>query len=456
MEIWYNNIIEQINQNRPFRTVLAVFLCSVLAFTATSSFTLQAQSSQSSSGFSSSFSGVTNRLMRRIARMNPLADDVRVMLSVEDRAALLNHELTLVFAPQEGSPVPAGVRLRMQDHPEWVVFNPEISAFEIDESSVRMFFEEHLATLLPVAANAVAQHPETAWVERFEVVGNPREGYRVDSIAAARALIAALEARAPEAVIPATHQSPALFVRTASGTIQLERLSRGISNFKGSPWGRKANVVKALESHLRGVIIQPGEAFSFTKALADGSGWSDAYVIANGGELVLEPGGGICQAATTAFRAAVLAGLPVEERANHSLYVTYYRAHGVGIDATYYPGKQDLAFRNDTQSPIVMVAYAEGDNAIVELYGKPDGRSVAVHGPYFSEKKDVLAESRALDLKINQIGWLYDVTYPDGAVKQDALISTYKAIPRKLRDEYATHPGIEELMGLTGTGGIAQ
>lgn len=446
-------------ENRRLRTICALVFCTAVALAASASAKLQAQVSETkhASAPSSPTREAVRPLLRRANHLSRLWEEPRAALSVEQRTRLLSHQMILAFDVQSGGPTPAAYRLRMEEYPGWIIYNPARSAFEIDAHAVRMFLEDHADEILHPVRNALAHDDNggSAVPHRLEVTGNPQSGYRLDAAAAARLLMHALEEGATEVRLPATYEHPALFVHTASGTMQLERLSRGISNFGGSPYGRSANVVKALESQLHGIAIQPGELFSFTDAMADGAGWSDAYVIANGGELVMEPGGGICQAATTAFRAAVLAGLPVEERANHSLYVSYYRAYGVGIDATYYPGKQDFTFRNDTASPIVIVAYADGEDAVVELYGIPDGRTVELSGPYFAEKQDEAAQARGLDLKTNQIGWLYDVTYPDGTVLQDAVVSTYKAIPKKLPDEYSVHPGIEELMGKTGTGGTA-
>jgi len=239
-----------------------------------------------------------------------------------------------------------------------------------------------------------------------------------------------------------------LVLQTASGSQNLTMLARGKSNFAHSPWGRKMNVEKALGKQLNGIVIQPGEIFSFNDAMKGVSGWMDAYVIVNGKDLVKEPGGGICQAATTMFRAALLAGLPVLKRANHSLYITYYKAFGVGIDATVYSGKQDLTFRNDTANPIVIVSRADGDDAIVELYGVPDGRTVSMNGPFFVPTKPDSIEK----LERNQIAWEHDVMFSDGHTIHTTILSTYASgLPRKLASEFSMPRGIGELLA-TATG----
>jgi len=379
-----------------------------------------------------------------------------LIVSVENRWELLTRELTLHFvvSGDEGAPDVQDVRLRLAEHPEWITINSDTGLFTLDERTVRQYFADE-QTFLPRPAHAVSKDAkDNGYVTRSTIIGEPAGGFRLNHAEAARAVMQAVDDNNNNVTINAAYEAPRLFVITDEGTVQLSLLSRGISDFKGSAYGRLANVEKALEGQLRGVIIPNGEAFSFNKAIAGGVGWRDAYVIANGGELVMEPGGGICQAATTAFRAAVLAGLPIEKRANHSLYVTYYKAYGVGIDATVYAGKQDFTFRNDTGNEMIMLARADGTDAIVELYGVPDGRTVDVQGPFFAKGDSSALEGRVNPLKINQIGWTYDVQYPDGGVVRDEIVSTYKVLPKTLAVEYEGGRGIGELLGEFGTGSV--
>jgi vancomycin resistance protein YoaR len=146
-------------------------------------------------------------------------------------------------------------------------------------------------------------------------------------------------------------------------------------------------------------------------------------------------GGGICQVATTVYRAAVHAGLPITKRANHSLFVTYYEKYGVGLDATIYPGEQDFTFFNDSPHYLLLQAYAEGDEAVVNVYGTPDGRSVALDGPFLSSNApDLMIKDRPI--KINEIAWKRSVTYTDGRTAEEVLLSRYKAVPKRLKAEY--------------------
>ncbi|KKW38159.1 MAG: VanW family protein [Candidatus Peribacteria bacterium GW2011_GWB1_54_5] len=162
-----------------------------------------------------------------------------------------------------------------------------------------------------------------------------------------------------------------------------------------------------------------------------------AQVIFEGDQLKPAPGGGICQASTTVYRAIVNAGFPVVERRAHSLYVSYYKKYGVGIDATIFPGTQDLTFLNDTEQPLLIQAYDDGYEAVVNFYGTPDGRTVELQGPYFSTNapEGMLINDR--QVMKNEIVWIQRVNYADGSVKENLILSRYKELPAYVRNEYA-------------------
>jgi len=164
-----------------------------------------------------------------------------------------------------------------------------------------------------------------------------------------------------------------------------ELIGTGESLFQHSIAGRIYNVTLAA-TRLNGILIAPGEIFSFDKALGDVSaytGYQQAYVIQNG-KTVLGDGGGVCQVSTTFFRAALNAGLPIFERHAHDYRVGYYEEDGPpGIDATVYVPSIDLKIKNDTEHWILIQTVI--DPAILRLtfnfYGMNDGRQVTMTEP---------------------------------------------------------------------------
>jgi len=162
-------------------------------------------------------------------------------------------------------------------------------------------------------------------------------------------------------------------------------LAKGESNFAGSPKNRIHNIHVGMKK-FDGLVLQPGEQFSFNQYLGsvdEKEGYLPELVIK---ENVTTPelGGGLCQVSTTAFRAAMQAGLKIDARRNHAYPVAYYGT--AGYDATIYPPYTDLKFTNDTGSPVYLRTHVVGTKAIFEVWGKSDGRKVKVNGPFVTEK----------------------------------------------------------------------
>ena len=125
---------------------------------------------------------------------------------------------------------------------------------------------------------------------------------------------------------------------------------------------RNNNIRHAFE-FINGYVLQPGSQFSFNNVVGErteANGFFPAIEYAYG-EHVMGIGGGVCQASTTVYQAAVCAGLQIVKREPHSDSVNYTE---YGKDATvYWVGKRkiDLVFRNNTDDPIYMVAAVQQD-----------------------------------------------------------------------------------------------
>ena len=163
-------------------------------------------------------------------------------------------------------------------------------------------------------------------------------------------------------------------------------LGKGESNFYGSPKNRRHNIAIGA-SKFNGVLVGPGEEFSFNKILGKvgpRAGYLPELVIKKN-KTVPEYGGGLCQVSTTAFRAALNAGLKITERVPHAYPVRYYNPQGT--DATIYPPHPDLRFINDTPAFLLIQTKIKGNILTFEFYGTNDGREVKVKGPYIYDKK---------------------------------------------------------------------
>ena len=164
-----------------------------------------------------------------------------------------------------------------------------------------------------------------------------------------------------------------------------ELVAEGKSYFHGSSLNRIYNLTLASQ-RLNGILVAPGETFSFNRALGEisaATGFKSAYVIQNG-RTILGDGGGVCQVSTTLFRAILNAGLPVVERHAHAYRVHYYEEKSpLGLDATVFAPSVDLKFKNDYQSYLLIQTRVDPQRAILlfQLYGSRDGRQVDISPP---------------------------------------------------------------------------
>lgn len=225
-------------------------------------------------------------------------------------------------------------------------------------------------------------------------------------------------------------------------------LAVGHTRFTGSPANRQHNIGVGI-SKFNGLVIAPGETFSFGKNLGevDGStGYKKELVIKPEGTIP-EYGGGICQVSSTMYRAALFAGLPIAERRAHSYAVSYYsQILGHGLDATVYPPSPDLKFVNDTPGAILVQAYVDGVDAYYKFYGTDDGRKVEMEGPMISNQRGPPAEPVLVPDKNLKPGekkqvekahggfdvlWYRHLTKANGEKVKEAVVSKYKAVPNK-------------------------
>ena len=94
-------------------------------------------------------------------------------------------------------------------------------------------------------------------------------------------------------------------------------------------------------------------------------------------------------------------------------------------------------FLNDTNNHLVIQAYNEGDDAIVNIYGTPDGRTVELEGPFFAATAPEELTYRGRRIAKNEIVWVQNVHYPDGVSKEYKIGSRYKELPKSVAWEFA-------------------
>ena len=122
--------------------------------------------------------------------------------------------------------------------------------------------------------------------------------------------------------------------------------------------------LKLAAAALDGVVIRPGETFSFWRLVhkADRRApYRDGLVVL-GGKLTTAPGGGLCQMSNTLFWMFLNSPLNIIERHGHVVkdFPEPPSDAPIGVDATIVEGWLDLKVRNDTQIPCqIRIAFDE-------------------------------------------------------------------------------------------------
>ncbi len=132
----------------------------------------------------------------------------------------------------------------------------------------------------------------------------------------------------------------------------------------------RINNIKLCASKFDGMILYPGETFSFNEVVGQRTkeaGFLEAGAYSDG-QVVQEVGGGICQVSSTLYCAAMYAQMKTVYRESHYFKVDYLP---LGYDATVSWSKPDYKFRNDREYPVKLVAYCddEAKSITIEIWG---------------------------------------------------------------------------------------
>ena len=270
--------------------------------------------------------------------------------------------------------------------------------------------EEKLSALLTILKETVDLEPQNIKLEQsnseFKVGMLGKLGQKINISNSLQAIEKALENKQASVQLSYDIISPKVYnVDGSESTWNL--LSYGASDYSGSITNRVINIQMASNLVYNNTLINPNESFSYNELLLNKGrfiDWKNAFVIVNGKDLKEAPGGGLCQVSTTIYRAAIKAGLPIDKLRNHSLYVKYYKKHGDGLDATIYPGAQDLAFTNTYDKPILLQTYFTPNNKLIAMmYSEATPNPVELKGPFYSNNYNEFPE---LAVQRNEIKWI--------------------------------------------------
>ena len=210
---------------------------------------------------------------------------------------------------------------------------------------------------------------------KLEFTPNEREPFRftaeragryLDGAALKQAVEEALDGGVWEVFAEPQEERPAFTEQRARQSAYL--LSSFTTYYSAENAPRAHNIALAAEK-LNGTVLETGEILSFNKRVGPRTaknGFKEAPII-KAGEYVPGLGGGVCQASTTLYNAALLAGLEVREYHPHSLAVGYVEP---SFDAMVSGSNCDLKLKNTLAGKVYIVCRTGQGWLNVRVYGQ--------------------------------------------------------------------------------------
>lgn len=217
-------------------------------------------------------------------------------------------------------------------------------------------------------------------------------------------------------------------------------ISSFTTKFDANNHNRAYNIALAAGA-INNTLLKPGEVFSFNKKVGPRTaerGYREAIVIVSN-QFVPGLGGGVCQVSTTLYNVALLAGLDIVERSNHSLAVSYVP---LGRDAAVSYGSQDLKFRNNLGSHVYIKTSTGNGSVTMKIFGnKQQQKNVQLEtvvdssiSPKVSTKKDPsLLKGKTVVEKAGASGYRVSAYRIINGTKKLLSRSNYTPIERVVR-----------------------
>ena len=318
------------------------------------------------------------------------------------------------------------------------------SAWGYDRARVRVLTDQ--------VATAIDQPAVDAKLRAFDpntktfVFEPERDGYLADAERLYNEVTAALDARQYDVAVQVRIGAQPPRVRQADLAPLYGRISV-FSTTTTTDKNRNTNIALSAQA-INGKMVLPGESLSFNESTGQrttAKGYREAGAI-QGGQLVDETGGGVCQTSSTLFNAVVRADLEILTRSEHAWPSSYVpRGEDAAVD---YP-RLDFKFRNNLDAPIFIMAWFENQEVTVEVYGKlpTPGRTIELYSETlktYTPSNEVIY-TRKTDLpsgtnkvaKQKRTGYrvdTYKVYYQDGAEAERALLwrTEYKPVQKEV------------------------
>lgn len=369
---------------------------------------------------------------------NKVIDDINGNLPggvIQSSYYIENNELKIVKGKQ-------GVKVNTNEIKELI--KNKISILTINNEVFEMPVEIVNAENIDIDKiyNEVYKEPKDAYIskEPFEIHAHVNG---IDFGISLEQVKKMLEEEKEEYIIPLKVTKPSKTTDMLGEEAFPDRLSTYSTTYDASNYNRSINL-KVSANKINGVVLMPGEEFSYNKTLGQrtaAAGYKPAAAFV-GGKIVNEYGGGICQTSSTLYNTVLLANLEITTRTNHGFPVGYVP---VGRDATVSWGTLDFKFKNNRKYPIKIRAYASNGVVKIDILGvkQDDDYEVVLESAVTStikystqyEDDKTMEEGKEKIIQNGSNGCIseaYKILKKDGKVISRVLLSrdTYRARPK--------------------------
>ncbi len=282
------------------------------------------------------------------------------------------------------------------------------------------------------------------------VFGGAEDGKEIDRDRLVEDILAAVEKGDYDAKITVEASTVAPEISAEQAKANFKRLGTFTTTTTANS-NRNENI-RIASSTLNGVIVQPGQEFSFNLTTGNRTtekGYKPAGAYQNG-VFVEEPGGGVCQVSSTLYNAVVFSGLETTERHAHTYepsYVTPGEDAMVSYDGHSGP---DMKFVNNSKTAVGIRTSFSDRKLTISIYGNPileEGVTLSMESKKTKEldpPPPTYEEDPYLELDVEEEAvkaipgsvWVTNlVTKKNGAVVSDELFhtSTYTGKPATIK-----------------------
>ena len=168
---------------------------------------------------------------------------------------------------------------------------------------------------------------------------------------------------------------------------------------KSHLYENKVNNISVGGERMNGLIVKPNEVISFWELVGVPSKKNGFKVGRNliDGKVKEDFGGGLCQLASITYHLALLAGLEIIERTNHTvdIYLESERFTPLGADASVVYGYKDLRIVNNKDFPIQLHYIVNKEVITASLYSNEKIEEIKLD--FKREYKESKVEVKGID-----------------------------------------------------------